>query len=175
MPKAPAKAKFKAELTSDPPGSGWHFIVVDAKTAERFPKDGGSRRVICSINGHEGFQCALMPSGGAFYIMVSKDKRARFGIAAGDKVTVELLQDTSEFGAPMPEELEEVMNQDPEGRRYFDALTPGGKRSMMYYIGKIKDVDRRIEAALIFMEHLKKNDGKLNRLELSKELKRPAL
>jgi hypothetical protein len=44
---------------------------------------------------------------------------------------------------------------------------------MMYYIGKIKDVDRRIEAALIFMEHLKKNDGKLNRLELSKELKRP--
>ena len=62
---------------------------------------------------------------------------------------------------------------DFDGRRYFDALTPGGKRSMLYFIGKIKDVDRRIEAALIFMEHLKKNGGKLNRLELSKELKRP--
>ncbi len=114
-----------------------------------------------------------MPSGGAFYIMVSKDKRARFGIGAGDTIAVELTQDTSEFGAPMPEELEEVMNQDPEGRRYFDALTAGGKRSMMYYIGKIKDVDRRIEAALIFIEHLKKNDGKLNRLELAQDLKRP--
>lgn len=173
MPKAPAKTKFKAVLTSDPPGSGWHFIVVDGKTAERFPKEGGSRRVICSINGHEGFQCALMPSGGSFYIMVSKEKRARFDISAGDSVSVELTQDKSEFGAPMPEELEEVMNQDPDGRRYFDTLTPGGKRSMLYFIGKIKDVDRRIEAALIFMEHLKKNGGKLNRLELSKELKRP--
>ncbi|MBK9163418.1 MAG: DUF1905 domain-containing protein [Acidobacteria bacterium] len=173
MPKAPAKAKFKAELTSDPPGSGWHFIVVESKMGERFPKDGGSRRVICSINGHEGFQCALMPSGGAFYIMVSKEKRARFDIAAGDTIAVELRQDTSEFGAPMPEELEEVMNQDPEGRRMFDALTAGGKRSMLYFIGKIKDVDRRIHTALIFMEHLKKNEGKLNRLELSKDLKRP--
>ena len=173
MPRAPKNVKFTTELASDPPGSGWHFIVVDAKTGEKFEKKEGSRRVICSINGHEGFQCALMPSGGRFYIMVSKEKRARFGIAAGDRLDVHLTADETEFGAPMPEELLEVLNQDPAGQQHFDKLTAGKKRSIMYFIGKIKDVDKRIHTALIFIEHLKNNDGKIIQERLTAELKRP--
>jgi hypothetical protein len=173
MPKAPKKVKFKALLDSDPPGSGWHFIHVEAVTGEKFEKREGSRRVICSINGHEGFQCALMPSGGRFYIMVSKEKRARFGISAGDTLKVELIEDISELGAPMPEELQEVLNQDPDGQIYFDKLTAGKKRSVMYFVGKIKDIDKRIHTALIFLEHIKKNEGKIVQNELNQELKRP--
>lgn len=175
MPKAVKKAKFKTPIVSDPPGSGWHVLLVDAKTGEKFPKVEGSRRVICSINGHDGFQCALMPSGGRFYIMVSKEKRARFGISAGDTVTVELVADDSEFGAPMPEELEEVLNQDPEGQQFFDRLTAGKKRSIMYFVSKIKDIDKRIHTALIFIEHIKQNEGKIIQEKLTKELKRPLM
>ena len=46
---------------------------------------------------------------------------------------------------------------------------------MMYYVGKLKDVDRRIHASLIFLEHLKDNDGKLDRQTLASELKRPLI
>lgn len=173
MPKAPKTVRFETKLASEPPGSGWHFIIVEAKTGEKFEKKEGSRRVVCSINGNEGFQCALMPSGGRFYIMVSKEKRARFGISAGDGITVELTSDESEFGAPMPEELQEVLNQDPDGQQYFDKLTAGKKRSIMYFVGKIKDVDKRIHTALIFVEHIKKNDGKIIQEQLTQELKRP--
>jgi hypothetical protein len=52
-------------------------------------------------------------------------------------------------------------------------MTPGKRRSMMYYIGTIKDVDKRIHTALIYIEHIKKNNGKIVYEQLTAELKRP--
>ena len=174
MPK-PIAVKFKSTLVCDPPEKGWHYISVEAKHAEKFDKKGGTRRVVCTLNGTETFPCALMPYNGIFYVMVNKEKRERLGLIAGSKVTVEIVADESEFGMPMPEELQEVLTQDPEGERHFRGLKDGAKRSMMYYIGKLKDVDRRIHASLILLEHLKNNDGKLDRQTLASELKRPIL
>lgn len=174
MPKS-TTAKFKSILICDPPEKGWHYISVEAKHAEKFEKKGSTRRVICTLNGIETFPCALMPYQGTYFVMVNKDRRERLGISPGSKVTVEIAADESEFGMPMPEELEEVLNQDADGERHFRDLKDGAKRSMMYYIGKLKDVDRRINAALIFVEHLKKNDGRLDRTTLAIELKRPLL
>ena len=167
--------KFKSVLICDPPDKGFHYISVEAKIAERFEKKGGSRRVICTLNGIESFQCALMPYNGTFYIMVNKTKRTKLGIAGGDSVTVELAPDESKYGMPMPKELNEVLRQDRAGKKYFEALTDGGKRSMMYYIGQLKDIDKRIEASLIFIDHLNRNEGRLDRRKLGEELKRPIM
>ena len=165
--------KFKSVLICDPPEKGWHYISVEAKYAEKFEKKEGTRRVICTLNGSETFPCALMPYQGTYFVMVNKDRRTRLGLSPGDKVTVEIVADESEYGMPMPEELEEVLNQDPEGTKHFRSLRAGVRRSMMYHIGQQKDVDRRIHAALVFVEHLKKNEGKIDRTALSKEFKRP--
>ena len=166
--------KFKSVLICDPPEKGWHYISVEAKYAEKFERKGSTRRVICTLNGTETFPCALMPYQGTYFVMVNKERRERLGLAVGGKVAVELMPDESEFGMPMPEELQEVLNQDTAGEKHFRALKDGVKRSMMYQIAKMKDVDRRIHAALVFIEHLKKNDGKLDRPALANELKRPA-
>ncbi|HUR99426.1 MAG TPA: YdeI/OmpD-associated family protein [Pyrinomonadaceae bacterium] len=166
--------KFKTKLIQSPGyESGWHFIHVEAKIGTKFEKRDGSRRVVCTINGTERFQCALLPWDGKFAIIVNKLKRTRLKIGNGDQITVELALDESKYGLPMPEELEEVLNQDPDGDKLFHSLTAGKQRSVLYFIGKIKDVDRRIHAALIFLEHLKKNDGKILNKELQSELKRP--
>lgn len=168
--------KFKTNLIrSRGHESGWHFIPVEAKVGETFEKKNGSRRVVCTINGSESFQCALLPSDGDFVIVVNKVKRDKLKIVAGDKITVELAEDDSRYGLPMPEELKEVLNQDPDGDQVFHSLTPGKQRSILYFIGKVKDVDRRIHAALIFVEHLKNNDGKIIHDQLQSELKRPLL
>lgn len=74
----------------------------------------------------------------------------------------------------MPEEFREVLDQDPEGDRLFHALTPGLQRSMLYSIGKRKDIDKRIHTALVLIEHIKRNNGKVVYEELREELKRPA-
>lgn len=166
--------KFKTTLFRSPGHeSGWYFVLVEGRIGEKFEKKDGSRRVVCTINGTESFQCALLPSDGDFVIVVNKVKRTKLGIGEGDRIDVELKVDDSKYGLPMPEELQEVLNQDPEGDKLFHALTPGKQRSMLYFIGKVKDIDRRIHTALIFIEHLKSNEGKIVQEKLHDELKRP--
>lgn len=165
--------KFKTELTRSFPEMGWHYLVIEKKIVEKFPTDGKTRRVVCSINGGEQFQCALMPWGEFYYIIVNKKRRDELGIEAGDEVNVELVEDKSKYGMPMPEEFREVLDQDTEGDKLFHALTAGKQRSMLYYIGKMKDIDNRIHATLIFIEHLKTHDGKIENKLLNEELKRP--
>ncbi len=167
--------EFKTRLSRSPIESGWHFLEVSKEIVAKFGFEGKSKRVVCSINGSEGFQCALMPSGDIFYIIVNKKKRDALGIAAGDTVSVELVRDESKYGLPMPDELQEVLNQDPEGDRLFHALTAGKQRSLLYLIGKINDIDKRIHQALIVVDHLKENDGKIIGPKLNEELKRPVM
>jgi len=166
---------FKTTLISSPNNSGWHFVDVPAKVGKKFEKKDKSRRVVCTINGSETFQCALLPSDGDFVIVVNKTKRDRLGIVANDKITVELKADESKYGLPMPAELKEVLRQDREADKLFHALTAGKQRSVLYLIGKINDIDRRIHAALIFVEHIKKNEGKIVGDQLYHELKRPIM
>ena len=153
--------------------SGWHLLYIPAKYGNKFEKKNGSRRVVCTINGAENFQCALMPHGDDFMIIVNKQKRERLGVVAGDKVSVELKHDDSKYGLPMPKEFREVLRQDLDGSKLFHKLTAGKQRSILWWLGKIKDVDKRIQTALIFLEHLKKNDGKIVHDRLTEELKRP--
>jgi len=175
MPKAAKTVKFTVPLTKGNDEYGWHFLRFDPKkvAALDFP-DKKYRRVVCTLNGRHTFQCALLPNGGEFCIVVNKKIREKVGIGNGDRVVVELTRDESKYGLPMPAELKEVLRQDKEGNKLFHALTPGKQRTMLYYIGKMKDEDRRIYYALTLIEHLKKNDGKIIFPKLAEEFKRPA-
>ncbi len=172
MPKS-SSIKFKTVLSIFSAESGWHYIPVEAKIAEKFEKKDGSRRVVCTINGVETLQCALLPYDGDFYIIINKARRTRLGIEAGDSIAVELKPDNSKYGLPMPEDFREILDQDPEGDKVFHSLTAGKQRSILYAVGKVKDIDKRIHTGLVFIEHLKKNDGKIIYEDLKEELKRP--
>lgn len=170
------RVKLKAKFTNAAEqGGGWHFLVINRKYVDKLGFQGKSKRVLCSIKGSEAFACALMPWGDIFYIMVNKLRRAELGLNVGDTVDVVLEKDESKYGMPMPEELQEVLNQDPEGNKLFHTLTAGKQRSMMWFIGKVKDIDKRIHTALVFVEHLKKNNGKIVHQKLQDELKRPII
>ena len=169
------QVKIKAKFTNAADqGGGWHFLVIEPKKVEKLGFEGKSRRVLCSIKGAEPFACALMPWGDIFYIMVNKLRRAELGLNVGDTVDVVLEKDESKYGMPMCAELAEVLKQDPEGSKLFHSLTAGKQRSMIWFIGKVKDIDKRIHTALVFVDHLKNNDGKLIHEVLREELKRPA-
>lgn len=169
-----AKAvKFKTELVQSTTGSGWHFLLVEKKIERKFGFESKFKRVVCTINGGEPFQCALMPWGETFYIIVNKQKRDAIGVVAGDIVSVELVKDESKYGLPMPEEFAEVLKQDREGNRLFHALTAGKQRSLIHGVITVKNIDKRIHTALIIVEHLKENDGKVINDKLYEELKRP--
>ncbi len=174
MAVAVKRQKIKAKFTNAADqGGGWHFLIIERETVEKFQFDGKAKRVICSINGTEPFQCALMPWGEIFYILVNKKRRIDLGLTVGDVVDVELEKDESKYGLPMPEEFREILDQDPDGDKLFHSLTAGKQRSILYQVAKPKDLDHRIHMGLVFVEHLKKNEGKIIQDQLAEELKRP--
>lgn len=173
MAKPRKQVKFKTELTRSTTDSGWHFLLVKKEIVAKFGFEGKFKRVVCTINDGEGFQCALLPWGDLFYIIVNKKKRDAIGIVAGDTVDVLLEKDESKYGLPMPEEFREVLDQDPDGDALFHALSEGKQRSLLYLLSKPKDIDVRIHQALLIVEHLKANDGNVIGDRLNEELKRP--
>ncbi len=150
----------------------WSFhIVVSDEQAKPFI-EGNDRRVICILNGNLEFQCALMPKGdGHFFININKKIREKGKLQEGSQVEVLLRKDDSEFGLPMPEELAEVLKQDEAGNRYFQALTPGKQRNLLYISGQPKTSEVRLKRALVLIEHLKVNNGKINFKQLGLDLK----
>ena len=171
MPKTRDRVVFETELVISTTGSGWHFLLVGKNIVADLGFRDKYRRVVCTINDGEAFQCALLPWGDLFYIIVSKKKR--LGFVAGDTVQVVLVKDESKYGLPMPEEFEEVLKQDPEGDAMFHSLTAGKQRSILYYLSHAKDIDVRIHQALLIVAHLKATGGKIVDKLLYEELKRP--
>ncbi len=135
---------------------------------------GRSRRIRCLLNGCEAFQCALLPFGsGQFVISVNKPLRKELGLEVGDDVHVSVERDDSTYGLPMPEELSELLAQDKEGERLFQALTIGKQRTLLYIVGSVKNPDKRIHRALAIVKHLRENRGTINYRQLHATLRNP--
>ena len=148
----------------------YHLVVPELVAQQYAGQD--DRRVICTLNEQETFQCALMPKGeGAYFININKKLRDKLGLKLGSSVRVSLQKDTSAYGLPMTEELQEVLRQDPEGNALFHALTPGKLRTLLYIAGSVKSPDRRLERALAIVQHLKANGGKIDYKKLHLDLK----
>lgn len=173
MPKKGKSYRIETELVKSTTGSNWHFLIFENEVVTKLDFKDKFRRVLCSMNGAESFQCALMPWGDRFYIIVNKKKRESLGIEAGDMVDVFLVPDESQYGLPMPPEFREVLDQDTDGDQLFHALSPGKQRSLLYQLSKPKDIDVRIHQALVIVKHLKENAGNVVGEKLYKELKRP--
>jgi hypothetical protein len=168
------RVEFTTRLVTTDTKPVYHYLLVERDRVAPLELSGNMRRCTCTVNGRLTFHCSLMPSGqkkGAFYISINKTNRDKLGLQPGDEVNVELVRDDSKYGMPMPTEFREVLRQDPEGKRLFEALTPGKQRTLLWYTVKYKDQDRRIHTALAMIEHLKKNDGKIVWNALADELK----
>lgn len=174
MPEPPS-VEFETRVVTSGSKPVYHYLYVEKERVRPLGLKGNLRRVECTVNGKITFQCSLMGDGrGAYLISVNKEKRDQAGLVVGGPAQVRLVRDESEYGLPMPPEFREVLRQDPEGERLFEAMTKGRQRSAIYYVGQGKDLDRRIHNALIIVEHIKNNDGKIDEGKLHKELRRPA-
>ena len=151
----------------------WTFHVKVPKDIALELKEKGEKRFVITLNNALTFQGAIMPAGdGVYFINVNKKIRDQLKIKEGSRVHVLLAKDESEYGLPFPDELRELLKQDKEGDKYFHALTPGKQRNIIYAVNQVKNADLRIDRAMVMIEHLKKNKGKLNFRELYEELRR---
>ncbi len=131
------------------------YVVIPGWSVKELT-GGKMTRVICEVHGIS-FSCALRPLGkeGDFFIGLSKEKSKKARITEGMEVTVFLVKDESEFGFPMPEELNEVLEQDEEAKAIFSKIKPGKRRGWMHYVSSAKGIDTRIKRAFQIVEKMK--------------------
>lgn len=146
---------FKSELFRHEKLLGVHYLVVNAAVIKKL---GGKLaiRLLCRINSNPAFQCGMVALGdGKAYITVNNKRMKEFGLKNGDKIQVELSQDESKYGMDVPDELTELLKQDKEGRKRFDQLSPGKQRYIIFYVGGVKDPQKRIDRAILLITNLK--------------------
>jgi hypothetical protein len=116
-----------------------------------------SNRLLCSINNSTAFQAGLVALGnGSAYISINNKRLKQFRLKMGDEIEVSLEKDTSKFGMEVPEELAELLEQDPEGKDRFDKLTPGKQRYIIQYVASVKSSQLRIDRAIFLISNLKR-------------------
>ncbi len=138
----------------------------------KFFHDKKVTRFICTVNNSVSYPCAMTSTGkGEHFIMVSKEKMKAIKVPVGTEVLVHVKEDDSKYGMPMPVELEEIFLQDPEAEHWFEKLTPGKQRSLLYMVGKPKSEQTRLKKAVVVAEHLKATRGKLDYVQLNEDYK----
>jgi hypothetical protein len=144
-------------------GSMWGLEVPVPLDVSADIESKGVKRFICYFSPETSKHCALLSKPGVGkYILMNKQEFKVLNLHEGAIVHVRLCEDQSEYGMPMPQEMKELLVQDPVADKYFHALTPGKQRSLLYIIGKPKRTQTRIEKALIVCEYLKEAEGKMD-------------
>lgn len=149
---------------------GYYHFPIDQKTTKALTSK-AHKRVVCLVNNEIKMHCALMPIDKGSYIMVNKKIRKALNLSIGDQVKLKLVKETAPFGLPMPESLEMVFSQDEEAFDYFQKLTPGRQRSLIYLVKKVKNIDKQINKALAIASHLNELNGQLDFKLLNQKIK----
>ncbi|MFY0605246.1 MAG: YdeI/OmpD-associated family protein [Cyclobacteriaceae bacterium] len=132
---------------------------------------GGANRFICQLNNRQTIHSGIMSSKEYRYILINKKVMQTLELDVGSDVNVTIKVDESKYGMELPIEFEEVLNSDPKGSEYFEQLTPGKQRNLIYIVSKVKNVDSRISKSLAIMEHLNATSGKLDFKQLNQLIK----
>lgn len=147
------------------------FPHIPAEKAAPF-SESKHRRVIATLNNEVSLHVALMHDGkGDFFININKAVRKQLGVGEGDSIEISLKEDTSKYGMEVPEELEELLLQDPETEAYFDELTPGRQRRLIYLVAQPKTSDTRLKKAIQIADYLRVKQGKIDLQELNEVMK----
>jgi hypothetical protein len=149
----------------------WRFHVSVPDPIATSLIEGDNKRVICKIEASEPYPAALMKTKPYFFILVNKKLKESLQLKVGQKITVHLVKDNSQYGHEMPEELQVLLDQDDAGNALFHALTAGKQRSLIYIVNQVKNSNSRLNRSLGIMAHLKEVNGKLDFKAMMEKIK----
>ncbi len=123
---------------------GYFFLKIDSEIIHQF-KNKRLTRFLCTLEKSATFPCGLNHLGdGNFFIILSNKNLQAVNKKLGDNICFELNEDPNPLGVEMPEVLEAILEQDETVKANFESLTLGKKRSVIFALNKIKDIDKQI-------------------------------
>jgi hypothetical protein len=133
-----------------------HYLDIPASIVKK-TGGAGKQRFICMVDKGVSWKCGLVAhKAGGGYILLNKKQMQMGKFNVGQQVNVSLKKDESEYGMDVPKELKEVFKQDKAGKERFDALVPGKRRYIIYYINQVKSQELRVERAVRLISNVKK-------------------
>lgn len=130
----------------------YYYIELEKAFVESLPRK-KSTRLICTINDDVILRCGLNHMGdGNFFIIISKASMKTLNAYPGEKVEIQIEEDPNPLGVEIPAVLDVIFNEFPDAKIVFDDLTDGKKRSLIYSVIKIKNVDKQIEKIMRFFK-----------------------
>ncbi len=109
--------------------------------------------MLCEIDNIVKYSCGLNHLGdGNYYIILATRNLKRLKKDIGDPVSLEIYEDPNPLGVKIPDVLNVLLEQDDNIREVFDNLTDGKKRSLIFSINRIKDIDLQVQKILKFIE-----------------------
>lgn len=114
---------------------------VPAEVVEQL---GGGRRpaVTVTIGGHT-YRSTVAVMGGRFLVPLSAEHRTAAGVAAGDRVEVELERDTAPREVVVPADLRAALAEQPQAATFFDGLAPSHRKEWVRWIEEAKRPETR--------------------------------
>ncbi|MFY7653173.1 MAG: YdeI/OmpD-associated family protein [Chitinophagaceae bacterium] len=116
-----------------------------------------SKRVLCTINDKTTFHAAINRLHDLYYIYVSRTIAKELYIKIGSTLQVSLEFDKTNWQFSMPEALQEALHLDTFANSIFDKLSPGNKRSIMYWVSQPKTIQNQVNRAVFVTNCLSKN------------------
>lgn len=135
-------------------------------------KESKIERLQVSVNGNATYNSSLISNGDHdYFIKINQQQIKQMKLSIGDTVSLVVKGDESKYGMPLPKEFTAIWEMDDEANVYFHALTPGKQRNLIYIVNKVKSLDIRARKAMVIMDHLKINKGKLDFKVLNESMK----
>ena len=105
------------------------------------------------------YRSTVAVMGGRFMVGVSAENRARAGVAAGDKVDVEIELDTEPRVLEIPPDFAKALKGDPAAKKRFDALSYSKQRAFADPIEQAKTPETRQRRIDKSIETLRSGDA----------------
>ncbi|MEM6816586.1 MAG: DUF1905 domain-containing protein [Bacteroidota bacterium] len=134
---------------------GYFYLKIGSDIIDQYEKKRHTR-LVCTIDSKASFSCGLNHLGdGNYFIIVASKHLKKLGKEVGAKVSFDIMEDPNPLGVEMPEILDALLSQDEEAKQTFETMTDGKKRSLIYTILKVKDIDEQVHTALRFFQEVR--------------------
>jgi hypothetical protein len=137
-------------------------LQVEGRTATFFevPLDvravfGRARpQVRVTIGGHS-YRSTVAVYGGRYFLPLSRQNREAAGVAAGERISVELEADTEERTVDVPGDLRAALDANTEARAAFDSLSYSHRKEYADWVAEAKREETRARRIAQTLERLR--------------------
>ncbi|HVE19867.1 MAG TPA: YdeI/OmpD-associated family protein [Ilumatobacteraceae bacterium] len=119
----------------------------------------GKRPPVKVTIGKHTYRSTIAPMGGVFMVGVSAENRQAAGVAAGDRVEVDLELDTEPREVTVPADFAAALDREPAAKQRFESLSYSHKREHVMAVEGAKTDEtrqRRISKAITILRETKR-------------------